>query len=505
MIVGTDSSGGLADGDPISAPRPNTDCSERPSVAAAEPASRRAAASRTAASNSGDDKKPSSRNGVISDAELSAVASGSAAKDGATATRTKNARSSVARARAKAPSSTAKAAATKTAASKPGDAQDGIGIDPGADPEIDGAPDLESGPGVEDLADVEVEVEEITVEAEEPETPSGPGSEDFVWDEEESEALRQARKDAELTASADSVRAYLKQIGKVALLNAEEEVELAKRIEAGLYAAERVRRTEDSTDKVSPQLRRDLRWIVRDGERAKNHLLEANLRLVVSLAKRYTGRGMAFLDLIQEGNLGLIRAVEKFDYTKGYKFSTYATWWIRQAITRAMADQARTIRIPVHMVEVINKLGRIQRELLQDLGREPTPEELAKEMDITPEKVLEIQQYAREPISLDQTIGDEGDSQLGDFIEDSEAVVAVDAVSFTLLQDQLQSVLATLSEREAGVVRLRFGLTDGQPRTLDEIGQVYGVTRERIRQIESKTMSKLRHPSRSQVLRDYLD
>ena len=241
-------------------------------------------------------------------------------------------------------------------------------------------------------------------------------------------------------------------------------------------------------------MRRDLNWIVRDGERAKNHLLEANLRLVVSLAKRYTGRGMAFLDLIQEGNLGLIRAVEKFDYTKGYKFSTYATWWIRQAITRAMADQARTIRIPVHMVEVINKLGRIQRELLQDLGREPTPEELAKEMDITPEKVLEIQQYAREPISLDQTIGDEGDSQLGDFIEDSEAVVAVDAVSFTLLQDQLTSVLQTLSEREAGVVRLRFGLTDGQPRTLDEIGQVYGVTRERIRQIESKTMSKLRHP-----------
>ena len=328
---------------------------------------------------------------------------------------------------------------------------------------------------------------------------------DFVWDEEESEALRQARKDAELTASADSVRAYLKQIGKVALLNAEEEVELAKRIEAGLYAAERMRRSSDAGEKVSPQLRRDLRWIVRDGERAKNHLLEANLRLVVSLAKRYTGRGMAFLDLIQEGNLGLIRAVEKFDYTKGYKFSTYATWWIRQAITRAMADQARTIRIPVHMVEVINKLGRIQRELLQDLGREPTPEELAKEMDITPEKVLEIQQYAREPISLDQTIGDEGDSQLGDFIEDSEAVVAVDAVSFTLLQDQLQSVLATLSEREAGVVRLRFGLTDGQPRTLDEIGQVYGVTRERIRQIESKTMSKLRHPCRSQVLRDYLD
>jgi RNA polymerase primary sigma factor len=367
--------------------------------------------------------------------------------------------------------------------------------------------DIEGDVSPEDLEDVEVDlgvdvVEDVVVEEE---VPKDAKEGDFVWDEEESEALRQARKDAELTASADSVRAYLKQIGKVALLNAEEEVELAKRIEAGLYSAERTRKAEEENEKLTTQMRRDLRWIIRDGERAKNHLLEANLRLVVSLAKRYTGRGMAFLDLIQEGNLGLIRAVEKFDYTKGYKFSTYATWWIRQAITRAMADQARTIRIPVHMVEVINKLGRIQRELLQDLGREPTPEELAKEMDITPEKVLEIQQYAREPISLDQTIGDEGDSQLGDFIEDSEAVVAVDAVSFTLLQDQLQSVLATLSEREAGVVRLRFGLTDGQPRTLDEIGQVYGVTRERIRQIESKTMSKLRHPSRSQVLRDYLD
>ncbi|MGO4612802.1 RNA polymerase sigma factor [Nocardia sp. 2YAB30] len=366
----------------------------------------------------------------------------------------------------------------------------------------------------EDLADGDELVDDVAEEAEsegaesegadEP-TAADKASGDFVWDEEESEALRQARKDAELTASADSVRAYLKQIGKVALLNAEEEVELAKRIEAGLYAAEKVREFTEQGEKLPVAMRRDFNWIVRDGNRAKNHLLEANLRLVVSLAKRYTGRGMAFLDLIQEGNLGLIRAVEKFDYTKGYKFSTYATWWIRQAITRAMADQARTIRIPVHMVEVINKLGRIQRELLQDLGREPTPEELAKEMDITPEKVLEIQQYAREPISLDQTIGDEGDSQLGDFIEDSEAVVAVDAVSFTLLQDQLQSVLETLSEREAGVVRLRFGLTDGQPRTLDEIGQVYGVTRERIRQIESKTMSKLRHPSRSQVLRDYLD
>jgi RNA polymerase primary sigma factor len=376
---------------------------------------------------------------------------------------------------------------------------------PGATPPADGETPPDGAMAIDEPTELTATA---STETKEEET-----SEDFTWDEEdeESEALRQARKDAELTASADSVRAYLKQIGKVALLNAEEEVDLAKRIEAGLYAAERVRRAEDAKltgkkgEQVSPQLARDLRWIVRDGERAKNHLLEANLRLVVSLAKRYTGRGMAFLDLIQEGNLGLIRAVEKFDYTKGYKFSTYATWWIRQAITRAMADQARTIRIPVHMVEVINKLGRIQRELLQDLGREPTPEELAKEMDITPEKVLEIQQYAREPISLDQTIGDEGDSQLGDFIEDSEAVVAVDAVSFTLLQDQLQSVLQTLSEREAGVVRLRFGLTDGQPRTLDEIGQVYGVTRERIRQIESKTMSKLRHPSRSQVLRDYLD
>ena len=328
---------------------------------------------------------------------------------------------------------------------------------------------------------------------------------DEVWNEDESAALRQARKDAELTASADSVRAYLKQIGKVALLTAEEEVSLAKRIEAGLYAQYKIDQAKESGERLAHVLRRDLREISRDGQRAKNHLLEANLRLVVSLAKRYTGRGMAFLDLIQEGNLGLIRAVEKFDYSKGYKFSTYATWWIRQAITRAMADQARTIRIPVHMVEVINKLGRIQRELLQDLGREPTPEELAKEMDITEEKVLEIQQYAREPISLDQTIGDEGDSQLGDFIEDSEAVIAVDAVSFTLLQDQLGDVLETLSEREAGVVRLRFGLTDGMPRTLDEIGQVYGVTRERIRQIESKTMSKLRHPSRSQVLRDYLE
>ncbi|CAM2928446.1 RNA polymerase sigma factor [Corynebacterium jeikeium] len=375
------------------------------------------------------------------------------------------------------------------------------------DDDLDGLDDLDDleddDDDIEDDDLEDDEDEDDDAEDEDEETDKNDGS--FVWDEDESAALRQARKDAELTASADSVRAYLKQIGKVALLNAEQEVSLAKRIEAGLYAAYRLQEIKESGEKLSPMHRRDLREIDRDGRRAKNHLLEANLRLVVSLAKRYTGRGMAFLDLIQEGNLGLIRAVEKFDYVKGYKFSTYATWWIRQAITRAMADQARTIRIPVHMVEVINKLGRIQRELLQDLGREPTPEELAREMDITVDKVLEIQQYAREPISLDQTIGDEGDSQLGDFIEDSEAVVAVDAVSFTLLQDQLQDVLHTLSEREAGVVKLRFGLTDGMPRTLDEIGQVYGVTRERIRQIESKTMSKLRHPSRSQVLRDYLD
>ncbi|MDO8308003.1 MAG: RNA polymerase sigma factor [Actinomycetota bacterium] len=302
-------------------------------------------------------------------------------------------------------------------------------------------------------------------------------------------------------ATADPVKDYLKQIGKVSLLTAGEEVELAKRIEAGLFAEELL----NSGQKLAKTMQRDLEWIATDGRRAKNHLLEANLRLVVSLAKRYTGRGMLFLDLIQEGNLGLIRAVEKFDYTKGYKFSTYATWWIRQAITRAMADQARTIRIPVHMVEVINKLARVQRQMLQDLGREPTPEELARELDMTPEKVVEVQKYGREPISLHTPLGEEGDSEFGDLIEDSEAIVPSDAVSFTLLQEQLESVLDTLSDREAGVVRMRFGLTDGQPKTLDEIGKVYGVTRERIRQIESKTMSKLRHPSRSQVLRDYLD
>ena len=302
-------------------------------------------------------------------------------------------------------------------------------------------------------------------------------------------------------ATADPVKDYLKQIGKVALLNAAEEVELAMRIEAGLFASEKL-----SVEKNLPKkLERELKWVARDGQRAKSHLLGANLRLVVSLAKRYTGRGMQFLDLIQEGNLGLIRAVEKFDYTKGFKFSTYATWWIRQAITRAMADQARTIRIPVHMVEVINKLARVQRQMLQDLGREPTPEELSRELDMTPEKVIEVQKYGREPISLHTPLGEDGDSEFGDLIEDTEAVVPADAVGFTMLQQQLEQLLDSLSEREAGVIRMRFGLGDGMPKTLDQIGDTFGVTRERIRQIESKTMAKLRHPSRSQQLRDYLE
>jgi RNA polymerase primary sigma factor len=331
--------------------------------------------------------------------------------------------------------------------------------------------------------------------------PDGPGEDEeiFVFGDDDDDLP--AAQVAVAGATADPVKDYLKQIGKVPLLNAEQEVELAKRIEAGLFAEEKLAEREN----LSTDARIDLEWISEDGTRAKNHLLEANLRLVVSLAKRYTGRGMLFLDLIQEGNLGLIRAVEKFDYTKGYKFSTYATWWIRQAITRAMADQARTIRIPVHMVEVINKLARAQRQMLQDLGREPTPDELAVELDMTPEKVIEVQKYGREPISLHTPLGEDGDSEFGDLIEDSEAIQPGEAVSFTLLQEQLHSVLDTLSEREAGVVSMRFGLTDGQPKTLDEIGKVYGVTRERIRQIESKTMSKLRHPSRSQVLRDYLD
>ena len=301
-------------------------------------------------------------------------------------------------------------------------------------------------------------------------------------------------------ATADPVKDYLKQIGKVALLNAELEVELAKRIEAGLFAEEKL-----ATDKkLSRDMARDLRWVVKDGQRAKSHLLEANLRLVVSLAKRYTGRGMQFLDLIQEGNLGLIRAVEKFDYTKGYKFSTYATWWIRQAITRAMADQARTIRIPVHMVEVINKLSRVQRQLLQDLGREPTPEELARELDMTPEKVVEVQKYGREPISLSTPLGEDGDSEFGDLIEDTEAVQPADAVAFRIMQREIERLLDTLTPREAAVIRSRYGIGDGVMKTLDQIGEEHGVTRERIRQIEAKTMSKLKHPSRAQWLRDFI-
>ncbi|GGQ83734.1 RNA polymerase principal sigma factor HrdB [Kitasatospora griseola] len=370
-----------------------------------------------------------------------------------------------------------KTAAKKTAAGKPG------------------------AKGDEDMVGEEELLEDVALPGDgKEEGPEEESDQGFVLsDDDEDDAP--AQQVAVAGATADPVKDYLKQIGKVPLLNAEQEVELAKRIEAGLFAEDKL----SQADKLAPKLKRELEIIAEDGRRAKNHLLEANLRLVVSLAKRYTGRGMLFLDLIQEGNLGLIRAVEKFDYTKGYKFSTYATWWIRQAITRAMADQARTIRIPVHMVEVINKLARVQRQMLQDLGREPTPEELAKELDMTPEKVIEVQKYGREPISLHTPLGEDGDSEFGDLIEDSEAVVPADAVSFTLLQEQLHSVLDTLSEREAGVVSMRFGLTDGQPKTLDEIGKVYGVTRERIRQIESKTMSKLRHPSRSQVLRDYLD
>ncbi len=403
-------------------------------------------------------------------------------------------------------------------------------------------PDLDDLSGLEDEADSEGAIGDIELEASEAESDEADEAEDAATpaeqpegepaaaaavsvgvvavgltvttvtttEENEDEAFVYGDDDEDLPAAqvavagatSDPVKDYLKQIGKVPLLNAEQEVELAKRIEAGLFAEEKLA---DGGRAMPHDVRGDLEWIAEDGRRAKNHLLEANLRLVVSLAKRYTGRGMLFLDLIQEGNLGLIRAVEKFDYTKGYKFSTYATWWIRQAITRAMADQARTIRIPVHMVEVINKLARVQRQMLQDLGREPTPEELAAELDMTPEKVIEVQKYGREPISLHTPLGEDGDSEFGDLIEDSEAIQPGEAVSFTLLQEQLHSVLDTLSEREAGVVSMRFGLTDGQPKTLDEIGKVYGVTRERIRQIESKTMSKLRHPSRSQVLRDYLD
>lgn len=379
--------------------------------------------------------------------------------------------------------------------------------------------DLENLEGDDEDSD-DAEESEETEDAEESEDAEDSGGEKSKDSETKSGAKAKAPTSAEYTlserddtdepaqkvtvagATSDPVKDYLKQIGKVALLNAEQEVDLSKRIEAGLYADHLLKTSQET---MTPKQIRELHYVVQDGQMAKNHLLEANLRLVVALAKKYTGRGMLFLDLIQEGNLGLIRAVEKFDYSKGYKFSTYATWWIRQAITRAMADQARTIRIPVHMVEVINKLARVQRQMLQDLGREPTPDELAQELEMTPEKVVEVQKYGREPISLHTPLGEDGDSEFGDLIEDSEAVVPADAVSFMMLQEQLQRVLDTLSERESGVIAMRFGLKDGQPKTLDEIGRRYGVTRERIRQIEAKTMSKLRHPARSQSLRDYLN
>ena len=404
------------------------------------------------------------------------------------AAKTAAAKTTAAKAPATAKATTAKTAAAKTAAAKK--------AAPAA-----AAPAARGGRR-KAAATEEPETEEVTEEVEEAEEEEAVHVEKLPTG-----AMRLSGDDDEPAATqitgatADPVKDYLKQIGKVALLNAEQEVDLAMRIEAGLFAEEKL----SMEPNLDWQMKRDLTRIARDGQRAKSHLLGANLRLVVSLAKRYTGRGMQFLDLIQEGNLGLIRAVEKFDYTKGFKFSTYATWWIRQAITRAIADQARTIRIPVHMVEVINKLARVQRQMLQDLGREPSPEELARELDMTPEKVIEVQKYGREPISLHTPLGEDGDSEFGDLIEDTEAVVPADAVGFTMLQRQLESLLDSLSEREAGVIRMRFGLGDGMPKTLDQIGDTFGVTRERIRQIESKTMAKLRHPSRSQALRDYLE
>ena len=427
-------------------------------------------------------------------------------------------------------SKTPRASTAKSAAKPRGKAKAGSAGDDEIEPEELDDADIEVDV---DAVEVDVDVDAVTevdteAEATEPadEPAAVPAAEDAASDTDDDEAkpaetvephptgalvLRAVDDEDEVPvyssaitgATADPVKDYLKQIGKVALLNAAEEVELAMRIEAGLFAEEKLSHMTDAERRS--QLGRELQWVAKDGQRAKSHLLGANLRLVVSLAKRYTGRGMQFLDLIQEGNLGLIRAVEKFDYTKGFKFSTYATWWIRQAITRAMADQARTIRIPVHMVEVINKLARVQRQMLQDLGREPTPEELSRELDMTPEKVIEVQKYGREPISLHTPLGEDGDSEFGDLIEDTEAVVPADAVGFTMLPKQLESLLDSLSEREAGVIRMRFGLGDGMPKTLDQIGDTFGVTRERIRQIESKTMAKLRHPSRSQSLRDYLE
>jgi RNA polymerase primary sigma factor len=432
---------------------------------------------------------------VVAPATKPAAKKAPAAKKPAAKTATKTAA-------AKAP---AKKAPAKKAAAKKGDEEefdDEVEIDEAApeveDVEIEETPEAPAA-AVAKPADTEDDAEEETTKPAFTE-PLPTGAIVISSNDEDDVPVYSAQITG---ATADPVKDYLKQIGKVPLLNAAEEVELAMRIEAGLFAEEKLSKM--SAAEKSKQLGLDLQWVARDGQRAKSHLLGANLRLVVSLAKRYTGRGMQFLDLIQEGNLGLIRAVEKFDYTKGFKFSTYATWWIRQAITRAMADQARTIRIPVHMVEVINKLARVQRQMLQDLGREPTPEELSRELDMTPEKVIEVQKYGREPISLHTPLGEDGDSEFGDLIEDTEAVVPADAVGFTMLQRQLESLLDSLSEREAGVIRMRFGLGDGQPKTLDQIGDTFGVTRERIRQIESKTMAKLRHPSRSQSLRDYLE
>jgi len=426
---------------------------------------------------------------------------------------------------AKAPAKAAPAAKTAAKATSKSKATAGLGDDEELDDDIEELDDVDVVVVDDDEDDAEVVVvDDVEADADKDAPVDADAADDSDDDDDETTstgtdeplptgALRLSMTDDEdevpvysaaiTGATADPVKDYLKQIGKVALLNAAEEVELAMRIEAGLFAEEKLSHMSDAEKRS--QLGRELSWVARDGQRAKSHLLGANLRLVVSLAKRYTGRGMQFLDLIQEGNLGLIRAVEKFDYTKGFKFSTYATWWIRQAITRAMADQARTIRIPVHMVEVINKLARVQRQMLQDLGREPTPEELSRELDMTPEKVIEVQKYGREPISLHTPLGEDGDSEFGDLIEDTEAVVPADAVGFTMLQKQLESLLDSLSEREAGVIRMRFGLGDGMPKTLDQIGDTFGVTRERIRQIESKTMAKLRHPSRSQSLRDYLE
>ncbi|NSX24753.1 RNA polymerase sigma factor [Gardnerella vaginalis] len=371
--------------------------------------------------------------------------------------------------------------------------------------DVDNLDDVDDMNNLDDIPDDEDSEDSDDNKEEAPQVPQAKGA-FIVRDDDDDDNLTPSgnpkRRVIATGATADPVKDYLKQIGRVSLLNAEQEVDLSERIESGLYAQHLL---DTQIDQMEFKRKRELKWAAADGKKAKDHLLEANLRLVVSLAKRYTGRGMLFLDLIQEGNLGLIRAVEKFDWKKGFKFSTYATWWIRQAITRAMADQARTIRVPVHMVEVINKLSRVQRQMLQDLGREPTPDELARELDMPVEKVQEVQKYGREPISLHTPLGEDGDSEFGDLIEDTDAIAPSDAVAFSLLQEQFRQVLETLSPREAGVIKMRYGLEDGQPKTLDDIGRVYGVTRERIRQIESKTMSKLRHPSRSQTLRDFLD